>query len=54
MNLAVVCGMDLKGVWEYQLAEIKACTNMNSNYQRGTVIGGGWGLGIREVFVGQQ
>lgn len=54
MDLAIVCGMDLKGVWEYQLAETKTCTNMDCNSHRGTVIGEVWGLGMRGVFVRQQ
>lgn len=45
LGLAVVCGVDLKGVQEYQSAETKTCTNMDCNSQRGMVIGGRWGLG---------
>lgn len=52
MHVAAVCGMDFKGVQEYQLAESKTCTNMDCNSLRGPVVGGGWGMRMRAVFVG--
>lgn len=52
MHVAAVCGMDFKAVQEYQLAESKTCTNMDCNSLRGPVVGGGWGMRMRAVFVG--